>query len=86
VGFLVLGSFFSEMCTGNSKDTAGFGELVKILCDQTVLSIIIACYILGRKILELIALQHYVLNILWKKITALPLVVQNFNSTCSHSL
>lgn len=34
----------------------------------------------------IIALQHYVLNILWKKITALPLVVQDFNSTCSHSL
>lgn len=48
-----MGSFFSEMCAGNSKDVAGFGELVKTLYDQTVLSIIIACYILGRKILEL---------------------------------
>lgn len=48
-----MGSFFSEMLTGNNKEAAGFGELAKTFCDQTVLSIIIACYMLERKILEL---------------------------------
>lgn len=48
----VLSSSFRNVC-GNSKDIARFGEIVKTLCDQTVLSIIIACYILRKKILEL---------------------------------
>lgn len=53
VTFFVCSSFLSEMCAGNSKDVAGFAELVKTLCHQIVLSIIIACYVLGRKMLVL---------------------------------
>lgn len=51
--FFIFSSFLSEMSAGNSKDVAGFGELVKTLCHQIALSIIIACYVLGRKMLVL---------------------------------
>lgn len=53
------------MCAGNSRDVAGLGELVKTLCHQIVLSIIIAFYVLRKS--GIIALRHYLLNILWKK-------------------